>query len=241
METVAKHNAILYNLCGDFMEYKYEIHCHTKNVSRCAGIDVKTLIEKYKEAGYSGIVLTDHYSPMTFDLPDFFSKKKAIDHYLRAYREAKKYSDENFTVLLGMELRFYATINDYLIYGITEEMLYELPFLLHIYLKKASKLLRERGCLFIQAHPFRKLITRADPRYLDGVEVFNGKADEEANKSSEKWAEEINAAVKVGGSDCHRESGVGIGGIITTEPIKTNDDLIRILKSGDFKLIKNNK
>ena len=223
------------------MEYKYEIHCHTKEVSRCGQLPVEELIKKYKEAGYSGIVLTDHYSPMTFDIPDFFSKKKAIDHYLRAWRIAKKYNDESFTVLLGMELRFYATVNDYIIYGITEEMLYELPFLLPLYIKKASKLLRERGCLFLQAHPFRKFITRADPKHLDGVEVFNGKADEEANKNSEKWAEEINAPVRTSGSDCHRESGVGIGGIITNEPIKTNDDLIRILKSGNYKLIKNQK
>ena len=223
------------------MEYKYEIHCHTKEVSRCAQISVEKLIEKYKEAGYSGIVLTDHYSPMTFDIPDFFSKKKAIDHYLRAWRIAEKYNDENFTVLLGMELRFYATVNDYIIYGVTEEMLYELPFLLSFYIKRASKMLRERGCLFLQAHPFRKLISRANPKYLDGVEVFNGKASEEENTNAEKWAEEINASVKTSGSDCHRESGVGIGGIITTEPIKTNDDLIRILKSGKYKLIKNQR
>lgn len=223
------------------MEYKYEIHCHTKEVSRCAQIPVEKLIEKYKEAGYSGIVLTDHYSPMTFDIPDFFSKKKAIDHYLRAWRIAEKYNDENFTVLLGMELRFYATVNDYIIYGVTEDMLYELPFLLSVYIKKASKMLRERGCLFLQAHPFRKLISRANPKYLDGVEVFNGKASEEENTNAEKWAEEINAPVKTSGSDCHRESGVGFGGIITTEKIKSNDDLIRILKSGKYKLIKNQR
>lgn len=223
------------------MEYKYETHCHTANVSKCGNLDVEELITKYKEAGYSGIVLTDHYSPMTFDFPDFFSKKKAIDHYLRAYRTAKKYNGGDFTVLLGMELRFYATVNDYLVYGITEEMLYQLPFLLPLYIRKASKELRKRGCLFIQAHPFRKLITRANPKYLDGVEVFNGKADDEANRNSEKWANEINAKIKTSGSDCHRESGVGLGGIITTEPIKTNADLIRILKSGNFELIKNKK
>ena len=174
------------------MEYKYEIHCHTKNVSRCGSLDVEELIQKHKDAGYSGIVLTDHYSPMTFDLPDFFSKKKAIDHYLRAWRIAEKYNDENFTVLLGMELRFYATVNDYIIYGVTEDMLYELPFLLSVYIKRASKMLRERGCLFLQAHPFRKFITRADPKYLDGVEVFNAKSTKEENDNSLKWAEENN-------------------------------------------------
>lgn len=220
------------------MEYKYEIHAHCKEVSRCAVIPVKELIEEYKKAGYSGIVLTDHYSPMTFNPSEFFNKKKAIDHYLRAYRDAKQYETEDFTVLLGVELRFYATVNDYIIYGVSEEMLYELPFLLKTYIKKASRLFRERGCLFLQAHPFRKMITRANPRYLDGVEVFNGKASKEENDNALKWAEEIGAQVKTSGSDCHRKTGVGFGGIITEEPIKSNEDLIRILKSGNYKLIK---
>jgi hypothetical protein len=220
------------------MQYKYETHCHTKLVSRCGQLEIKELVEQYKAAGYSGIVLTDHYSPMTFDLPDFFSKKKAIDHYLRAYREAKKYSDDNFTVLLGMELRFHLTVNDYLIYGISEEMLHELPFLLSLYIKKASKLFHKKGCLVLQAHPFRELITRRNHPYLDGTEVYNGKASAEANANSEKWAEEINAKIKISGSDCHRVSGVGKGGIATDTPIRTKEDLIQILKSGNFKLIK---
>lgn len=223
------------------MEYKYEIHAHTKNTSWCGDIDAKDLVEKYKEAGYSGIVITDHYSPMTFRISEFFNKRKAIDHFLEGYRKAKEYETDDFTVLLGMELRFYATVNDYLIYGVSEEMLYELPFLLKTYIKRASNMLRERGCLFLQAHPFRKMITRANPRYLDGVEVFNGKADKEANDNSLKWAEEINTPVMTSGSDCHRESGVGLGGIITKEPIKSNKDLLRILKSGKYELIKNQR
>jgi histidinol phosphatase-like PHP family hydrolase len=223
------------------MEYKYEIHAHTKNTSWCGDIDAKDLVEKYKEAGYSGIVITDHYSTMTFHISEFFNKKKAIDHFLEGYRRAKECETEDFSVMLGLELRFYATVNDYLVYGVTEDMLYDLPFMLKLYIRRASKMLRERGCLFIQAHPFRKYITRAKSEYLDGVEVFNAKADKEANDNSLKWAEEINAKIKTSGSDCHRESGVGFGGIITKEPIKSNEDLLRILKSGEYELIKNQR
>lgn len=219
------------------MEYKYETHCHTKNVSRCGTYDVKELIDKYKAAGYSGLILTDHYSPMTFDFTDLFSKKRAIDHYLRAYREAKNYAGEDFTVLLGMELRFYATINDYLIYGVTEEMLYELPFLLPVYLPLASKMLHKRGCVIVQAHPFRKFITRANPKYLDGVEICNGKTSKELNEKAEEWANSFNAEIRTGGSDCHRDSSFAKSGIITHEPIKSNDDLLKILKSGEFEII----
>ena len=223
------------------MEYKYEIHAHTKNTSWCGQLDAEELVKKYKEAGYSGIVITDHYSPMTFHISEFFNKKKAIDHFLLGYRKAKEFETEDFSVLLGVELRFYATVNDYLIYGVNEEMLYELPFLLSLYIKKASRLFRERGCIFLQAHPFRKYIRRANPKHLDGVEVFNAKSTKEENDNSLKWAEENNIKIHTSGSDCHRESGVGLGGIITEEPIKTNEDLLRILKSGNYKLIRNQK
>ena len=220
------------------MEYKYEIHAHTKNTSLCGQLDAEDLVKKYKDAGYSGIVITDHYSPMTFTPSEFFSKKKALKRFLAGYKKAKELETEDFSVLLGVELRFYATINDYLIYGVTEEMLYELPFLLPLYIKKASRLFRERGCIFIQAHPFRKFISRTNPKYLDGIEVFNAKATKEENDSSLRWAEENNIKIQTSGSDCHRESGIGLGGIITEEPIKTNEDLLRILKSGKYKLIR---
>ena len=54
-------------------------------------------------------------------------------------KKAKEFETEDFSVMLGVELRFYATVNDYLIYGVTEEMLYELPFLLSLYIKRANK------------------------------------------------------------------------------------------------------
>ena len=68
------------------MEYRYELHAHTKNTSLCAQIDAEELIKKYKEAGYAGIVITDHFSPRTFTPGEFLSKKKAVDHFLQGYR-----------------------------------------------------------------------------------------------------------------------------------------------------------
>ncbi|MGN0527210.1 MAG: PHP domain-containing protein [Acutalibacteraceae bacterium] len=222
------------------MEYKYELHCHTQNTSKCGRLDAEELVNIYKEAGYSGIVITDHYSPMTFTAEEYFNKKKALKHYLKGYNKAKKLETDDFAVLFGIELRFYGTLNDYLIYGASEEMINELPFLLPKYLRKASKWFRKRGCLVVQAHPFRQLMTRANPKYLDGIEVYNGKANKEANENSKQWAEET-GKIKTSGSDCHRESGAALGGIITYEKIKTNEDLVRILKSGNYKLIETEK
>lgn len=222
------------------MQYKYELHCHTKEVSRCAGASAAEAVRLYKEQGYSGIVITDHFSPMTFPLSKVARPHKAVDYYLKGYKEALTYADDNFSVLLGMELRYYATANDYLVYGITEDFLRNNGNLLKIYPKRFYKKAKENGLIVLQAHPFRSGMIRINPKYLDGTEVFNGKATAEQNEKSEIWANEQNMQIKVSGSDFHREANLAKGGIITDEPIKTNDDLLRILRSGEFELIRNN-
>lgn len=220
------------------MEYKYELHCHTKNVSKCGRLDAADAVRLYKDAGYSGMVITDHFSPMTFSLGEHFNKKAAVTHFLEGYKKAKALESDDFKVFLGVELRFYATVNDYLVYGIEEKDLYELPFLLPLYLRRASRLLRERGCLVVQAHPFREFIARANPALLDGVEVLNGKTPKELNDKAEAWALSFKkSAVMTGGSDCHRESQLGTGGIITESKLESNRDLLNVLKSGDYKII----
>ncbi len=221
------------------MEYKYEIHCHTKDVSKCGQVPAEDVVNFYKEKGYSGIVITDHYSPMTFTLKEHIFKKKATDKYLTGYKKAKALESEDFTVLLGVELRFYGTINDYLIYGVKEEDLYNGPYLLTLCLRRAYKYFHSEGCIVIQAHPFRKFMHRKNPKYLDGAEVNNGKDTKENKEKANEWADTFpRKPIKVGGSDFHRLNQANkLCGIITEEKIKTNDDLLRILKSGEFKLI----
>ena len=46
--------------------YKIELHLHTKYSSGCGQLDEKELISGYKAAGYSAIVVTDHYNRDTF-------------------------------------------------------------------------------------------------------------------------------------------------------------------------------
>ncbi len=221
------------------MYYKYELHCHTKEVSRCAGVYASEAVKMYKERGYSGIVITDHYSPMTFGLPALFYPEKRISFYTRGYKEALKYSDSDFTVLLGMELRYYATANDYLVYGVTEEFLKKSGNLMIKYPKRFYKLAKANGLIVLQAHPFREGMIRINPKYLDGAEVFNGKTNRERNEKAALYAEKNGMEIKTSGSDFHRQSSFAKGGIITSAPIKSNDDLLKTLRSGNYELIEN--
>ena len=222
------------------MKYKYELHCHTGAVSRCASLSPERAVELYKEKGYDGIVITDHYSCQTFLDRHMFAPQKENEFFLEGYRRAKAAAGDDFTVLLGMELRFYGNGNDYLVYGLTPEFLYKNGNLMALYSKRFHALCQKNNMIFVQAHPFRPYIFRTNPKYLDGCEVYNAKNKNSGiNEKAEQWADENNMQVRVGGSDMHRESQFdNISGIITNEKIRNNDDLIRILRSGEFEIIK---
>ncbi len=218
--------------------YKYELHCHTSDVSLCAASSAVEAVEFYKSAGYDGIVITDHYSPQTFLFHKSLFPHKYIDRYTKGYRRAKEAAGENFTVLLGCEVRFFCTIDDFLIYGVTEDFLKKSGNLMKLYLKRLFKLCDENGLLLLEAHPFRELRFRHNPKYLHGCEVFNGKdKGRPANDKARIWAESCGFAVTTSGGDFHNKKDAVPGGIITEEPIKTNEDLLRILRSGSFTLI----
>ncbi len=216
--------------------YNYELHCHTGTVSRCASIDPKALVRRYADAGYDGIVLTDHFSPMTFLGGHFFAPQKDLDFYLSSYHTLKAYCGSAFPVLLGLELRHYGTVNDYLVYGVDERWLRRQGNLLLWDERTMSRNLHDAGCLVYQAHPYRPFITRCDPALLDGIEVFNGHTDERANYNALLWAQS-NSMPMISGSDTHHETDRICGGIRTETAIRTNEDLLDVLRTQSYTLI----
>lgn len=222
------------------MSYKYELHCHTGSVSLCGKVEPKRVVDLYKEAGYSGIVLTDHFSPMTFMNQYFFAPQKNLDFWLSAYHEMKEYAGDDFSILLGMELRHYATANDYLIYGLDEDWLKKQGNLMMLGEKKMYEVFHEAGCLVFQAHPFRWYIYRCNPDYLDGIEVYNSYTPDENNAKAAEWAMKTGKLIS-SGSDFHAEKDVALGGIVTERKIETNADLLDVLKAQDFRIIEKGK
>ena len=205
----------------------------------CGRVPAAEAVRMYREQGYSGIVITDHYSPLTFRGISYFCPQKYIDFYMSGYKAALAAAGNDFTVLFGMELRFYATANDYLVYGIDEAFLRKSGNLMAYYPKRFSRHAKENDLIFLQAHPFRPYLTRISPTLIDGCEVFNGKnAGTDANEKAERWAQGNHMAIRTSGSDFHKPKDLAKGGIITEEPIRSNADLKRVLRSGAFELIR---
>ncbi len=223
-------------------KYLYEMHFHTKNTSNCANVKAEIAVEEYIKAGYDGIVVTDHLSPSTFMKygRELLSWKKKVDFFLRGYRAAKETANGRIPVLLGMELRFKTSEgdNDYLVYGITEEFLYSHPNILNMNSKIFFELAQKKGLLVFQAHPFRVGMKVTNPKYLHGVEIFNGNPrHNSSNDIAEAWAKKYDLLV-TSGSDYHEIEDLGSGGIWFNKEIKDNKTLVEELLTREYEIKK---
>lgn len=223
------------------MSYKTELHCHGGIVSACADISPEETVRYYLENGYSTLVLTDHLSPATFD-PKHYSGgrswREMIDYFLSGYRAVREAANGRLNVLLGAEVRIdLHSGSDFLVYGPDEQTLYDLHDLLDDDLPTLSRRVREAGCLFMQAHPFRNNMKITNPTLLDGLEVFNGNPSHDSrNDFAAAWAKRFDL-IPVSGSDLHHAR-LPIGaGIETEDEIKTNEQLLEILRSRQYSLL----
>jgi predicted metal-dependent phosphoesterase TrpH len=215
------------------------MHVHTKNVSPCGKISAGELVYLYKKAGYQVIVITDHFFEGFFESLEGITWEEKIDHFMIGYQEAQMVGNKiGLKVIFGMEIRFSDNVNDYLVYGIDESFLKEMPFLYSFNLAQFYELIKNKNILIYQAHPFRPGIKAADPMLLDGVEVFNGNM---RHNSMNHLAYEFalkNKLRMISGSDFHQSEDLGRGGIVTFDDISSSEELVDILnKNVDIKLL----
>ena len=219
--------------------FKTELHCHSNDISACARVSTQDIINKFYEAGYSTLVLTNHFSQGTLDHVGAKSWDEWIDKFVGAYEKLKKDAQGKLNILLGLELRLNDSDNDYLVFGATEEFLRKIPHVFDLWPEDFHRLANENGCLFVQAHPFRNHMKIKRPDCLDGIEVFNGHFGHDSrNDIAELWAERYNL-IKTSGTDFHYNDSPANGGIFTECEITSMEQLVEILKSGNYTLNKN--
>ena len=207
--------------------YLYETHLHTSQASAC-GIDLGSEMAKAcKEAGYAGIIVTDHnWGGNTKRMGD----KIGLD------------------VFFGYESGYQGT--EFLIYGVDKEFM-----LAHEELRRASveeqyALIHGAGGMVIHAHPFREEYyipeIRLFPEHVDGVEGINATHSNSRSKAhNEKVFDEraIDYARKykfplTAGSDIHRTDLLG-GGMAFRRKLDSIHDFIRAVLDGEDYLLTN--
>ena len=230
--------------------YLYETHCHTAPVSNCGKASAEETVFFYKEMGYDGIFITNHFldgniNPEARELqyPD------QIDYYFSDYEKAEELGKEvGIKVFPGVELSYKGT--DFLIYGLEKAWYKAHPEIMDM--KKSIELLylKEAGALVIQAHPYREANyidhIRLFPRSVHGAEIYNSGQAWESNEPAVLYARHYGLFTTCG-SDNHwagnvfnklREKGFRpeIAGMCSDTEIFTVDDYILKIKAGTMKM-----
>lgn len=220
--------------------YKIETHAHTSPISTCSEVPVLELIDTYSGLGYDGIVLTNHFMYNYSSCMRDNSVEDGVKKYLSDYREAVELGKKkNIRVLLGAEIRFTESDNDYLVYGIDEKMLIEIYGRLQDGVENFRKNYSMPKSVFLQAHPFRDGMTEMDPKLLDGIESFNMHPEHKSrNAVANLYAKKNNMNITIAGSDFHSSKGrdFSVSAVLTRKMPNDSFEFAEILKNKDYLL-----
>lgn len=213
-------------------EYKYrmEMHAHCRPSSPCGDKTPTEVVEIYKQCNYDAVVLTNHFKANYTE--------DSIAMLQNDYREAVEAGEKmGLKVLFGVELTFYNTYGDYLVYGVHPEDMAELFDLLPRGFEHfAESDLRKKSIVFF-AHPYRGRKENIDlhiPYMVDGVESFNMHAEVNSDNgymTRRAYAENL---LTICGSDYHHEGHHAMSALLVKKVPDTVEELRDLLRSGDY-------
>ena len=215
------------------MPYLYEMHFHTAETSPCAALPAEEGVRALMDSGYSGVCVTDHFHAEWLMEFEGISYEEKIGIWLEGYESAKRCEDGWFHVLLGMELCLPGSYNEFLLYGLTPELLCKTPRLAFFSVEECKTFADRNGIFMAQAHPFRPFMIPCAPRLLHGMEVYNGNMRHQSrNRKAQTYADK-RGLTGISGSDFHEFEDVGRGGMWFDAEITSSRDLAKALFSGE--------
>ena len=221
--------------------YRYETHLHTVEGSACGVTPGREYPAIYKELGYDGIFITDHFFHGNTRPSRELPWPEYVDAYMKGYEEAKQAGDEiGFKVFFGIEENFEG--DEFLIYGVGREFLLAHPEIPHWTREEMIKAVHEAGGAVMQAHPFRdrdyikKIHLYVDD--IDGIEGINTANTANDNLAALCYALKYGFMIQAG-SDTHYKGGIGDwnGGILYDKPIVSEKDFAERLLRREKPLI----
>jgi len=223
------------------MEFIYETHMHTSEVSGCAVNSASQQVVAYKKRGYTGIIITDHFINGYSTCPKSLSWEKKMEYFVTGYNEAKKMGDmHDLDVFLGWE--FTVKGADFLTYGLDLEFLLSHPDLDKYNIEQYSALVRKCGGYLAQAHPYRDAYYiehnyPVQPHLIDGVEVYNSMDKKLANAKALMFALENDLPMQAG-TDSHSIGNRYYSGIALEKRAESIHDIIDAIKMKNISLLR---
>ena len=185
--------------------YFYETHLHTMPASGCARWSAAEAVKYFKDAGYAGIFITNHF--LDDDIPELraLPYETQINMYFKDYEDGLEAGREvGLSVFSGVEISYHGT--DFLIYGLDKDWYLNHPEIDGMPIKDFLALAQREGALVIHAHPFREAGSidhiRLYPRCVHGVEIFNSNRSAFENEMAQRYAANY-GLLSFAGSDIH--------------------------------------
>lgn len=219
--------------CDAEYPYRTEMHLHTSPVSGCSEITPQDAVRMYADEGYGAVVVTNHFEPSLQDR--FSSAESCAQWYLNDFYEARESGyREGVAVLLGMEIRFTESMNDYLVYGVDEDFVKEAYGYLDRGIAEFYRDMHSDKTVILQAHPFRDGMTQTNAEFLDGIETFNMHPNHNSRTAvAARYAREKNMIVSAG-TDFHHPGHQGMAALLTKKLPCDSFEAAAILKSRDY-------
>lgn len=222
--------------------YLYETHMHTSEGSKCGMCPAEEMVRAYKEAGYAGVMVTDHNWGGNTAVDRNLPWEEWLDKFFMGYHNAKAEGDRiGLPVFLGYEAT-QGCGHDFLIYGFTIDWMKKHPELREAGIPEQYELIHSVGGMVINAHPYREADYIDEvltfEQYADGIEMFNaghlphreGAADHSIwNEKAVKLANDNNLP-GTAGSDQHSTSLFG-GGTAFRTPLRSIEDYMNRIKN----------
>ncbi|NLK75513.1 MAG: histidinol-phosphatase [Clostridiales bacterium] len=219
--------------------YRYETHLHTNEASACAICSGAEHVRNYKAAGYTGIIVTDHFFNGNSSVPWDMPWEERVDMLCSGYEKAKEEGDRiGLSVFFGWEANFSGT--EFLIYGLDKQWLKSHPEILSWSIEEQYHNIHKDGGFIVHAHPFRIRSyikeVRLFPEYVDAVEGINlGNRNDEFDSQALAYARRHNLPVTAG-TDAHGYEAKH-SGMIFKHKLEDIHDFINSIKEGNYGLL----
>lgn len=220
-------------------DFLVQLHLHTSESSRCGASGGAEMARACKRAGYSLIVITDHFFNANTNCPRRTPWPDKVRHLFSGYRAAKAAGDRiGLTVLMGWET--YTDGPEYLSYGLGEEFLLDQPNIAELPGPEYLELVRSAGGFVSHAHPYREAFYipefTPDHEHVDAFEVYNANHEPRFNAPALRVAQRY-GLIQLAGSDAHHVDEVGGGAMRLPYPAHDMHELIHALRTGKCEVI----
>ena len=217
------------------MSYIYETHLHTVEASACSDTPGRDYVKFMIAAGYSGMIVTDHFFNGNSCIPRDLPWADRVERYCSGYEHARAAAaGSDLTVLFGIEYNF--ECDEYLIYGPDKDWLLRNPDILFQSREEVYATVHAAGGIMVHAHPYRERhyiqTIHLTPSICDGAEIFNAGNPPWQDALAYHYARE-HRFLPSAGSDIHHLTQKYMGGMQFPYRIETIRDYVKAYLTGD--------